>query len=637
MMNKRVFTVLRTVVFLVTLGIPLLSVRGQATDAVITVLDQEGKAIAQLTDGDTIRLRLELTARQAQETIVSFRLLGLEVDVAGCTIQVRQSSCESEPFVSLGWFWNPGGEQQLSRVVQARADGSILASSTAVQVTSRPVVMVHGFSSNWKAWDHYLGSQGYLATEGLRGFAVGDGQVPGVMNTGSLTDPTGRTHTISENAAIMGQYIEAVRQQTGAHKVDLLVHSLGGLIARYYIDRLMLNSEVVNLIILGSPMTGTACANLPAALGFYLPAVLEFQPSYVQEIFNPQITHRRGVIFSALAGVPLVDPIQSPCTPVPSDIAVSRDSVVGIPMEVAEMPILHTELNTSAEVFNRFVLPHLQAIPGNFTSPSDPRIPVPNAEPMQFTHMYSGHINPGESNELTINIETNISVASFALYDSSHSLTVQVTGASGKIITLDPVTHGLIQVNDPASLVYLGYGFNNPKPGAWLVKLMPTNTTPAAGADYALTAVFQGGATLTARTSAMTPALNEQVELIADLDLGGQALAISQAQAIIRSAESAPQTIEMGQAPDSRGVHATWKPTQAGLYGIEISVNGLAPDGFVIERTAFLTVEAQPRPQQTIIGVLIVMGVLALVVLVIVGLIKILRRRKLRVQRIEAG
>ena len=571
---------------------------------------------------------LSSTSKEAQDIRVSFRLLGLDVEIASCTIKAGQSSCESEPFASLGWYWNPGGQPQPQRAVQASVNGSIVATSNPIQVASRPVVMVHGFSSDWKAWSFYLGPQGYLATAGLRGFAVGDGQAPGVMNTGSLSNPTGRTNTIAENAAILGQYIEAVKGQTGAQKIDLLVHSLGGLIARYYIDRLMPEAEVVNLIILGSPMTGTGCANLPAALGFYLPAVLEFQPSYVQEIFNPQITHRRGVIFSALAGVPLVNPIQSPCTPVPSDIAVSRDSVEGIPMEVTEMPILHTELNTSAEVFNQFVLPHLQTIPGSFTVSSDPTIPVSNDQPMQFTHMYTGHVIPGEAVDLTVHIDANVSVASFALYDSSHSLAVQVTGASGKILTLDPVTNGLIQVNDPTSLVYLGYGFNNPKPGSWLVKLMATGETPNTGADYALTAVFQGGAVLTAKTDAMTPRFNETVLLTANLELDGHMLAINQSQAIIRFSDGTLQTIALAQAPDAKGVQATWVPTQSGLYGIEISASGQAPDGFTIERTAFLTVEVQPRPQRAIIGILVLVGGLALVLLLILRLVTRLRRSK---------
>lgn len=627
-MNNKVFTILKILICLVILATPLGSARGQELGNKVIVLDRAGKQITSLTDGDTIRVRLELTARETKDTGVSFRLQGLDVEVAECTVQVGKSACESKPFESLGWFWDPGGQPKTARIIQARVNDTVIATSSEIQVASRPVVMVHGFSSNWEAWSHYLGPRGYLASVGLRGFAVGDGQAQGVMDTGDLTNPAGHTKTIAENALILGQYIKAVREQTGAQKIDLLVHSLGGLIARYYIDQLMPASEVVNLLILGSPMTGTGCANLPAALGFYLPAVLEFQPSYVQQIFNPQVTHRRGVTFSALAGVPLVDPIQSPCAPVPSDLAVSRDSVEGIPMDVTEMPILHTELNTSPEVFRQFVLPHLQALPGSFSTPPDPSIPASNAEPIQFTRLYTGHIDPGESPDLAINIEANITVASFALYDSTHSLAVQVTGASGKVITLDPVKNGLIEVKDPTSLVYLGYGFNNPKPGVWLVKLMTSDSTPPGGADYALTAVFQGGAALAVRTSVMTPPLNARVEFNADLDLDGIPLAINQAQATIRSAEGPAQTINMEQVPGSKGVHAYWTPTQPGLYGIEISVSGLSPDGSVVERTGFLSVEAQPGSQRMVMGIVIVVGGLVLLVLVVVGLIKLLRRRR---------
>ena len=610
------------------LAAPLPAARGQAAAPTLTVLDQAGQPASRLTDGDTLRLRLELAGQAAAETPVSFRLAGLETEIAACAIPAGQVRCESQPFASLGWYWGADGQAQPERTVEAWQGGSLLSSAT-VAVASRPVVMVHGFSSNWQAWTTYLGPQGYLAGVGLRGYAVGDGQLPGALNTGNLADPTGRTNTIAENAAILGQYIQAVKQQTGAQKVDLLVHSLGGLISRYYIDRLMPEGEVAQLLILGTPMAGTGCANLPAALGFYLPAVLEFQPSYVQEIFNPQITHRRGVAFYALAGVPLVDPVQSPCTVVPSDVAVSAESVSAIEMETVEMPVLHTELNTSPEVFGQFVLPHLQRLPGSFTVQPDPAGPAAAFPPLQFTRLYTGHLAPGEMHDLTINIEANVTVASFALYDSSRSLEVQVTGASGKVLTLDPVANGLIRVDDPAALLYLGYGFNNPKPGAWQVKLLATGQTPAAGADYALTAVYQGGATLTARASAMTPPLNAPLLLSASLELGGQPLAISQAQATIRAAGRDPQTLSLGPAAGSSEVQATWQPAQPGLYGIEISASGLAADGLPVERTAFLTVEVQPPAEKAYAGLIVLLGgVVLLGALGLVGVLFLLRRRR---------
>jgi pimeloyl-ACP methyl ester carboxylesterase len=306
--------------------------------------------------------------------------------------------------------------------------------------------MVHGFSSSWEAWVNYLGSSGYLAAVGVPGYAVGDGKVPGTMNTGSIPQPTGRTNTIAENAAILRDYIKGVLEITGAQKVDLLAHSMGGLISRYYIDRFM-EEEVAQLIMLGSPMGGTECANLPAALNFYLPAALEIQPLYVNGIFNPQITHRKGIAFHALAGVPIQDTIQSPCTPIPTDLAVSLESVSAIPLNLSQTSILHTELNTSEQVFREFVLPLLQTPAGDF--PVRQPDPLPGStptKPLQFSRVFTGHIQPGEQQEVVINIEAGISLASFALYDSSRSLETLVQGASGNVLDLDPRANGLIRV-----------------------------------------------------------------------------------------------------------------------------------------------------------------------------------------------
>ena len=105
--------------------------------------------------------------------------------------------------------------------------------------TGPPVVLVHGLNSNARVWDDYTGERGFLASIGRRGFAVGDGQAPGVLDMGDWVTPTARTNTIAENAAILGHYIDGVRARTGAEYVDIVAHSMGGLVARYYIDHLM--------------------------------------------------------------------------------------------------------------------------------------------------------------------------------------------------------------------------------------------------------------------------------------------------------------------------------------------------------------------------------------------------------------
>ncbi len=390
------------------------------------------------------------------------------------------------------------------------------------------------------------------------------------------------------------------------------MHSMGGMIARYYLDRVMKNNNVSQLIILGTPMAGSACANLPAALGVLLPATLEIQPGYMTNIFNPQIVHRRGVPFHALAGTKLHDAVASPCTPVPSDLVVTEDSVKAIPMPVQEIDLLHMDLNTSPRVFDEFVKPLLQTPPGAFEPAEDLPARPASAVSQQFTKIYTGHLNPGATQDVVINIDPNVAVATFSLYDTTRSLDVSVTGASGNTITLDTEKNGLIKVEDPSILVYLGYGFKQPKPGKWVVTLLTTDTTPPAGADYAIMAVFDGGATLTAQTDKTTPAVNEAVQVSADLTDSGQPVALQSAQAVLRKPDGSAETLPM--TIDGNSATLEIAPSVSGIYGIEVDTTAQASDGTSIDRAAFLSFEAQPvEGQITITRILVGAGILLLV------------------------
>lgn len=488
--------------------------------------------------------------------------------------------------------------------------------------SDRPVVMVHGFGSNWQAWEQYLGADGYLASVGLQGFAVGDGQVEGTLNTGNPLRPQAQTNTIAENAAILGEYIENVKAATGAEQVDLIAHSMGGLISRYYVDRVMDERDVAQLIMLGSPQRGTACANLPAAAGLQLPATLELRPSYVENLFNRQITRRQGVPFYILAGTRIVEPVGSPCAAVPSDIVISQESATGISATVTEMPVLHTELNTSPRVFDEFVRPLLLRATTEIPTVADPPAPdTEQTEPLQFTRVYTGHISSGEVETRTINID-QVTVASFALYDPTRSLTVTVRGATGNIIALSPITHALTVIDDPDTLLYLGYGFNNPKPGPWRVTLQTTDATPSEGADYALTARYEGGARVEAQSSTLLAAPDEEVVFTATLALAGEPLPIEVATARIVAPNGEREQVALEQSgPAYRGV---WRPTQPGVHGVDIFVEGRTPDDVLLERTAFLAVEVQQSESESRMRLL---GLALTAVVVLVGLVIVWRRR----------
>jgi len=625
---RRVFQILLAFCFVLAVSLGLaIPAHGQGTTVQITLLDKLGQPTTSIVDGDTISLSIELVDPLTSTAQVDFLLSDVNSPIADCRIRTIGRGCESASFSTSGWYWNPDGTPVPQRTISARLDGRQVDVSVNVTVLPRPVVLVHGFNADFHAWDNYLGPQGYLATLGLQGFAVGDGRVEGVLNTGSLSDPTARTNTLAENAAILGEYIANVQAKTGAEKVDLLVHSMGGMISRYYLDRVMTTDNVSQLIILGTPMAGSACASLPASLGVLLPATLEIQPSYMVGVFNQQIIHRQGVPFHALAGTKLQEDVESPCTPAPSDLVVTVDSVKAIPMPVEEMSLLHTELNTSQQVFEQFVTPLLKTPPGGFEVAVDPPAGSVTQQEVQFTKAYTGHLDPGQTSTVTISIDPNVTVADFALYDTSRSLDVRVQGASGNEITLSSETNGLIRVDDPSTLVYLGYGFNQPKSGQWVVTLLTTSETPPGGADYAISANFKGGAKLSASTSLTTPRVNEPVTISANLTADGLPVTLKTAQIILRKPDGSAESLDMLLNGNSATLEVT--PNSSGIYGTEVDITAQASDGTPIDRAAFLSFEAQPvRKEILIMRILAGVGILVLIVLVGSFLVWRARRRR---------
>jgi pimeloyl-ACP methyl ester carboxylesterase len=103
----------------------------------------------------------------------------------------------------------------------------------------RPVVLLHGFFMNRTQW-LWLGRR--LAGRGL-----------GPLYGTSYFSP----QSVAESARHLERFIEGVRAREDAERVDIVAHSLGGVVARYYIERLGGATRVGRLITIGSPHKGT--------------------------------------------------------------------------------------------------------------------------------------------------------------------------------------------------------------------------------------------------------------------------------------------------------------------------------------------------------------------------------------------
>ncbi|MBQ1073083.1 lipase [Micromonospora sp. C31] len=124
------------------------------------------------------------------------------------------------------------------------------AAEIAAAAAGNPVIVVGGLSGIASAY-------GPLATR-LRadGYRVWVYQLP---NLGLGDIPT--------SARALSSFVGQVRAYTGAAKVDLVAHSEGGLVSRYFIKSLGGTSSVGRYVSLGTPQYGTYVANIVKFLG----------------------------------------------------------------------------------------------------------------------------------------------------------------------------------------------------------------------------------------------------------------------------------------------------------------------------------------------------------------------------------
>ncbi|MFE9411824.1 esterase/lipase family protein [Streptomyces sp. NPDC006704] len=123
--------------------------------------------------------------------------------------------------------------------------------ATTLPTTGRshpPVVLLHGFIDNRSVFVLLRRS---LARHGWRHLES--------LNYSPLTAD------IRAAAALLGRHVEDICARTGHPEVDIVGHSLGGLIARYYVQCLGGERRVRTLVTLGTPHGGTRSAQLAHA------------------------------------------------------------------------------------------------------------------------------------------------------------------------------------------------------------------------------------------------------------------------------------------------------------------------------------------------------------------------------------
>ncbi len=121
-----------------------------------------------------------------------------------------------------------------------------------------PIVLIHGYMSGADCWDDFMPwfkQLEYYENEHVFNFAYSDEKNPA-------------TGDIYEYAKLFAKRIEEILIQTKSPKVNIVAHSMGGLISRYYIEKLGGAEKVNKLIMLGTPNRGSA--PLPEVMDLFL-------------------------------------------------------------------------------------------------------------------------------------------------------------------------------------------------------------------------------------------------------------------------------------------------------------------------------------------------------------------------------
>jgi triacylglycerol esterase/lipase EstA (alpha/beta hydrolase family) len=109
-----------------------------------------------------------------------------------------------------------------------------------------PVVLLHGFAMNRTNWI-WLGRR--LAKRGI-----------GPLYGTSYFSP----QSVRRSAEHLSRFVTNVCAREKCDRVDIVAHSLGGVVARYYIERLDGGKHIGRVITIGSPHNGTVIARLGA-------------------------------------------------------------------------------------------------------------------------------------------------------------------------------------------------------------------------------------------------------------------------------------------------------------------------------------------------------------------------------------
>ncbi|WP_328480158.1 alpha/beta fold hydrolase [Streptomyces sp. NBC_00377] len=240
-------------------------------------------------------------------------LPGLPSRLAGLSLTLLKATALDLAILAGHLLLYPSGIAQERRAAVRPALSGTPSAGDPPQLPTQappPVVLLHGFIDNRSVFVLLRRS---LAQHGRHRMES--------LNYSPLTCD------IRTAAELLGRHIEEICERTGSPQVDVVGHSLGGLIARYYVQRLGGDGRVRILVTLGTPHSGTRVAPLANAH----PIVRQMRPgsAVIEELSRPAPGCRTHFVSFWSDLDHLMDPLESACVDHP-DLLAQNVRVTGI-------------------------------------------------------------------------------------------------------------------------------------------------------------------------------------------------------------------------------------------------------------------------------------------------------------------
>ena len=417
--------------------------------------------------------------------------------------------------------------------------------------------------------------------------------------------------TLFANAARLRDFVAEVRRRTGAPKVHLIGHSMGGLTARAYLESALYQGDVASLTTLGSPHSGAVQWRdyllHEIKRGSAEPSARELLPEHVA-LFN-QLGQKPADVPYYLYGGDITqrEGLEWLNFWPPTDTIVdlwSALSLRGPGVTPIETQDLHGWAAGSVEAdipsylwpADNFRATLRDILSGQAPGPLPPLTPVERPVAPPRTPLVSDTINPGQTVTQTLTLDAAPSARVMTLWERG-TMTVTLTSPSGVVYRqrdADGVDF-LSFANDTFANVAV-YRLTRPQPGRWQVTLQ--SARGGRTVNYGVYAELDSPLTLSVQTEPQVVEPSAPVRVTARLTPTERARDAT-VSAVLSSGgyASSWQTLtDDGSGGDTQAGDGVFSgtlraPTEANYYVVDVTARG--PDG-AFERSVAAVVQVRP-------------------------------------------